>query len=158
MQAPGGALVFAWKGQAPGRRSCREHGWLEAPRALLVKGIGFQMSGQCPGAGGSSAPCWSESVLPPGADPDTFRASPWAAGILPPRISVSPRDPPLLRVASIQQSLSHVRLFVTPWTAARQASLSITNSWSILKLMSVESVMPSNHLIICRPLLSPSIF
>ena len=50
------------------------------------------------------------------------------------------------------QSLSHVQLFVTPWTA-RQASLSITNSQSLLKLMSIESVMPSNHLILCRPLL-----
>ena len=57
------------------------------------------------------------------------------------------------------QSLSHVRLFVTPWTAARQASLSITNSSSLLKLMATESVMPSNHLILCCPLLSlPSIF
>ena len=50
-------------------------------------------------------------------------------------------------------SLSCVRLFVTPWTAAHQASLSITNSWSSLKLMSIELVMPSNHLILCRPLL-----
>ena len=50
------------------------------------------------------------------------------------------------------QSLSHVRLFVIPWTAARQASLSITNSWSLLKLMSIESVMPSDHLILCHPL------
>ena len=49
------------------------------------------------------------------------------------------------------QSLSHVQLFVTPWTAARQASLSITNYRSLLKLMSIESVMPSNHLILCRP-------
>ena len=57
------------------------------------------------------------------------------------------------------QSLSHVRLFATPWTAARQASLSITNSRSLPKLMSIESVMPSNHLILCRPLLLlPSIF
>ena len=57
------------------------------------------------------------------------------------------------------QSLSHVWLFVTPWTAARQASLSITNSWSPLKPMSIESVMPSNHLILCCPLLLlPSIF
>ena len=54
------------------------------------------------------------------------------------------------------QSLSHVRLFATPWTAARQASLSITNSWSLLRLMSIESVMPSSHLILCRPLLLPS--
>ena len=49
--------------------------------------------------------------------------------------------------------LSGVRLFVTPWTAARQASLAITSSWSLLKLVSIESVMPSNHLILCRPLL-----
>ena len=57
------------------------------------------------------------------------------------------------------QSLSRVWLFVTPWTAAHQASLSITNSRSLLKLMSVKSVMSSNHLILCRPLyLPPSIF
>ena len=57
------------------------------------------------------------------------------------------------------QSLSHVRLFVTPWTAAHQGSLSITNSQSLLKLLSIESVMPSNHLILCCPLLLlPSIF
>ena len=60
---------------------------------------------------------------------------------------------------SVIQSLSHVQLFATPWTAARQASLSITNSRSLLKLMSIESVMPSNHLILSRPLLLlPSIF
>ena len=57
------------------------------------------------------------------------------------------------------QSLSCVQLFATPWTAARQAFLSITNSRSSLKLMSIESVMPSNHLILCRPLLLlPSVF
>ena len=57
------------------------------------------------------------------------------------------------------QSLSHVQLFATPWTAARQASLSITNSQSLFKLMSIESVMPSNYLILCRPFfLLPSIF
>ena len=54
--------------------------------------------------------------------------------------------------------LSHVQLFATPWTEACQASLSITNSQSLLKLMSIVSVMPSNHLIICCPLLLPSIF
>ena len=59
---------------------------------------------------------------------------------------------------STVQSLSRVRLFATPWTTARQASLSITNPQSLLKLMSIESVMPSNHLILCRPLLWPSIF
>ena len=51
------------------------------------------------------------------------------------------------------QSLIRVWLLVTPWTAAHQASLSITNSWSLLKLMCIESVMPSNHLILCCPLL-----
>jgi len=57
------------------------------------------------------------------------------------------------------QSLSRVQLFGTPWTAAHQASLSITNSQSLLKLMSIESVMPSNHFILCRPLLlPPSVF
>ena len=56
------------------------------------------------------------------------------------------------------QSLSHVRLFVTPWITARQASLSITNSWSLPKLMSTESVVPSSHLILCHPpLLLPPI-
>ena len=57
------------------------------------------------------------------------------------------------------QSLSRVQLFATPWIAARQASVSITNSRSLLKLMSIESIIPSNHLILCRPLLLlPSIF
>ena len=66
----------------------------------------------------------------------------------------------LFESISSVQSLSHVELFVTtPWTVAHQASLSITNSWSLLKLMSIESVMPSNHLILCCPLLLlPSIF
>ena len=56
------------------------------------------------------------------------------------------------------QSLSHVRHFVTSWTAAHQASQSITNSWNLLKLMSIESVMPSNHLIFSCPLFLSSIF
>ena len=56
------------------------------------------------------------------------------------------------------QSLSRVQLFVTPWTVTCQASLSITNSQSLFKLMSIELVMPSNHLILCHPLLPPSIF
>ena len=63
-----------------------------------------------------------------------------------------------MRFSSVQ-SLSRVQLFATPWIAAHQASLSITNSRNLLKLMSVESVMPFNHLILCRPLLlQPSIF
>ena len=69
---------------------------------------------------------------------------------------------PSCSVSSVVQSFqlfSHVRLFVTPWTAACQASLSITNSQSVLELMSIKSVMPCNHLILCCPLLLlPSIF
>ena len=61
---------------------------------------------------------------------------------------------PLVQFSSVQ-SLSRVQLFATPWTAVCQASLSITNSQSLLKLMSIEPVMPSNHLIICHPLLLP---
>ena len=64
----------------------------------------------------------------------------------------------ILAFSSVQL-LSYVQLFATPWTAAHQASLSITNSPSLLKLMSIGSVMPSNYLILCRPLLLlPSIF
>ena len=69
----------------------------------------------------------------------------------------------LLQRSSVQfslvQSLSHARLFATPWTGARQASLSFTISQSLLKLTFIESVIPSNHLVLCRPLLLlPSIF
>ena len=70
-----------------------------------------------------------------------------------------PRRGKTLGEFSSVQSLSRVQLFVTPWTAAHQASLSITYSQSLLKLMSIESVMPSKHLILCRPLRPlPSIF
>ena len=64
----------------------------------------------------------------------------------------------LTYIPSSVQSFSRVQHFATPWTVARQASLSITNSWSLLKLMSIVSVMPSNHLILCRPpfLLTPT--
>ena len=70
---------------------------------------------------------------------------------------------PILSYLKVQfssvQSLNRVQLFATPWTAACQASLSITNFQSLLKLMSIESVLPSNHLILCHPLLFPhSIF
>ena len=65
----------------------------------------------------------------------------------------------LFNMLSSVQLLSHVRLFVTPWTIAHQPSLSITNFWSLSKPMSIESVMPSNHLILCHPLLlMPAIF
>ena len=74
-------------------------------------------------------------------------------------ISPWSRRAEIYRSISSVQSLSHVWLFVTPWTAAHQVSLSITNSQSLLKLMSIELLMPSNHLIFCRPLsLPPLIF
>ena len=63
-----------------------------------------------------------------------------------------------LNISWYSVQFSHVWLFAPPWTATCQASLSITNSWSLLKLMCIESVMPSNHLILCCPLLLPSIF
>ena len=69
----------------------------------------------------------------------------------------TPSDP--MDIVVIVQSLCHVQLFATPWTAACQASLSFTISWNLLKLVSIESVMPCNHLTLCRPLLLlPSIF
>ena len=75
--------------------------------------------------------------------------------------SYSASDPRVLSTASLSsvQSLSRVQLLVTPWTTARQASLSVTNSWSLLRLMSIQLVMPFSHLILCRPLLLlPSVF
>ena len=76
----------------------------------------------------------------------------------------SKTDPTIFYITQSHQFSSvqlpnHVRLFATPWTAAHQTSLSITNSWSLLKLTSIGSVMPSNHLVLCSPLLlPPSIF
>ena len=63
----------------------------------------------------------------------------------------------IVQFSSVQLFI-HVELFATPWTAAGQVSLSITNSWTLLKIMFIELVMPSNHLILCCPLLPPSIF
>ena len=69
------------------------------------------------------------------------------------------RSPGECDLSSVEFSRSVMSDFATPWNAARQASLSITNSWSLLKLITIESVMPSNHLILCHPLLLlPSIF
>ena len=64
----------------------------------------------------------------------------------------------MFSVVVVVQSLSHVQLFATPWSVAHQAPLSFTISWSLLKLTSIESVMLSNRLILCHPLLLPSIF
>ena len=88
-----------------------------------------------------------DSFPPPGIEP-----GPPALGAQRLTLWTTREDPTQLSVQFVQL-LSCVRLFVTPWTAARQASLSITNSRGLLKLMSNESVMPSNHLIICHPLL-----
>ena len=92
-------------------------------------------------------------------------ATPWkAAHQAPPSLGFSRQEYwsglpiPSPMHACMLSHFSCVRLFATPWTAARQASLSITNSWSLLKLKCIEPVMPSNHLILCRPLLPPSIF
>ena len=71
------------------------------------------------------------------------------------RINIPTSAKESLAAFSSVKSLSYVQLFATPWTVAHQASLSITNSWSLLILMSIESVMPSSHLILCRPLLLP---
>ena len=82
---------------------------------------------------------------------------PWP-GIEPGPLAVKTQSPNHWTTSSVQL-LSHVQLFVTPWTTAHQVSLSITNTQSLLKLMSIESVVPSNHLILCHPLLLlPSIF
>ena len=77
----------------------------------------------------------------------------WQVDILPLSHQGSPDESIVSSVSQSVQSLSHVQLFATPWTTACQASLSITNSQSLLKLIFIESVMPSNHLILC---LSPS--
>ena len=84
-------------------------------------------------------------------------ASPFKGAALVWRV-LSPHFPPNNPNVSSVQLFSRVRLSVIPWTAARQASLSITDSCSLLKLMCIESVMPSNHLIFCHPVLLPSIF
>ena len=100
----------------------------------------------------SGLPCAPPGDLPkPGIKPGINVVSPALAG----RFSTTkpPGKHQLNHQFSSVHSLSRLRLFVTPWIAARQASLSITKSQSSLKLISIESVMPSNHLILCRPLL-----
>ena len=91
-----------------------------------------------------------------GSNPCLLHLLHWQEGSLPLAL---PRKPYTVVQFSSVQLHSHVRLFATPWTTARQASLSITKSQSLPKLMSIESVMPSSHLILCHPLLLlPSIF
>ena len=83
-----------------------------------------------------------------GSNPCVLHLLHWQEGSLPLAL---PRKPYTVFQFSSVQSHSHLRLFATPWTAARQAGLSITSSQSLLKLMSIDSVVPSNHLILCRP-------
>ena len=101
---------------------------------------------------------WSELPFPSPGDlpnPGIESGSPALTGRF---FTTEPPGKPHSLFRSVQ-SLSCVRLFATPWTAARQASLSVTYSRSLLKLMSIESVLPSNHLILCCPLLLlPSVF
>ena len=102
----------------------------------------------------SGLPFFSPRHLP---DPGIVPVSPAFAGRF--FTTEPPGKPSIIQTLQLRltaksvQSLSHVQLFATPWTAACQAFLSVTHSWSLLKLMSIESVMPSNHVILCHPLL-----
>ena len=99
---------------------------------------------------------WNVLLFPSPGDLCNPRNKTWSPAL---QADSLPSQPPVLVQFSSVQVLSCVRFFASPWTEARQASLSITNFRSLLKLMSIKSVMPSNHLILCRPLLLlPSIF
>ena len=141
-------IMLAWKkiGYRVGERNM---GWAKGGRRKLKFEGGFwpvlMWSREGVGVREEGRPCKEENSIDKAVE--TARGGGWCShrGEFLPESSV--------------QSLSRVGLFATPWTTARQASVSITNSWSLLKLMSIESVMPSNHLILCRPLLLlPSIF
>ena len=115
----------------------------------------------CSPPGSSRQEYWSESPCPLPRDLPSKGSNPCLLSLLHLQAGSLLLAPPgkLNNNNQSVQSLSHVWLFVTPWTAAHQASLSITNSQSPPKPMSIESVMPSNHLILCCPLLLlPSIF
>ena len=102
---------------------------------------------------------WSRLPCPPSGDHPDPGIEPVSLGSPTLEVDSLPLVPPgnTFQFSSVE-SLSCARLFATPWTVARQASISVTNYRSLLKLMSIESVMPSNHLILCRTLLLPSIF
>ena len=120
--------------------------WTEGLWWFMPRGTFLACCCQCPCPCGEPLPTHSTT-----GDPPTLAGSSGsvACGV----------TAPFLWVFSSVQSLSHVQLFEIPWMAALQASLSFTNSQSLLKLMSIKSVMPSNHLILCLPLLLlPSTF
>ena len=123
----------------------------QAPLSLGFSGLEYYRGLPCPP---------SQGDLPDSGNPCLLYLLDWQLGSLP----LAPPGKPQHEVYtpfqfSSVQLLSHVQLFVTPWTAACQASLSITNSWILLKLMSIEPVMSSKPLILCCPLLLlPSVF
>ena len=97
-------------------------------------------------------PCPPPGDLPdPGIEPRSLMSPALSGGFF--TASATWESPFVKNQFCSIQSLSHIRLFATPWTAVYQASLSIASSQSLLKLMSIESLMPSNHLILCQPLL-----
>ena len=107
----------------------------------------------------SSSEALAHPALSQGGEPSVVSPAGRAGVSVPLPLSCFHCAPWLPAARQSVQSLSRVRLFATPWAAARQASLSITNSRKLLNLMSVKSAMPSNHLILCRPLLLlPSVF
>ena len=133
-----------------------EHGFLEAQASVIVAhGLSSWPLQALERRRMGLVALWHVGILPDQAwNPCLLH---WQVHSLP----LSHRGSPLEGISSVRFSRSVVSptLFAAPWTAARQASLSITNSWSVLKLMSSESVMPSNHLILYSPLLLPlSIF
>ena len=102
---------------------------------------------------------WSGQPFPSPADLPNPGIEPRSLSLQADSLPAEPQGKPKLDISQSFQSFSHARLFVIPWTAAPETSLSITNSWSLLKLMSIESMMSSNRLILCHPLLLlPSIF
>ena len=162
------------------QRHFQKQRWLQPPsvggarcqgrEVQAAPGPASAFSSSAPPTGGSRAALTPARVplAPPEREAEAAQVLPWtphpgASSRPTPSTCFPNRTSPLpvmgLFVFSSVQWLSRVRLFATPWTAARQASLSITNSRSSPKLMLTESVMPSNHLILCRPLLlPPSIF
>ena len=112
--------------------------------------VGLSMKHQAPVPHGVGSP-WVTAVITKINKPNTLIWPFKLSVLLHKLLLVFDQLPPFPHCSSVQ-SLSHVRLLATPWTAARQSSLSITNSWSLPKLMFIESVMPSNHLILCYPL------
>ena len=151
-----GAAVHL-QGPPPSRRHLPSEAGHGSRRGRMVAGTpGVRRAGgpDSPVGRGERKRKKKEAICPPSSPSGAAQPPSWRR-----RQPSAPRALFSTVQCSSVQSLSRVRLFATPWTAARQASLSITNSRSSLKLMSIESVMPSSHLILCHPLLLlPSVF